>query len=302
MFEIEGSVGQGGDNRESDVRVVQQLLNRQDLTPLSTLREDGRSGPATVEAIRHFQARSLGIASPDGRVDPGGRTLRRLNSGPTSRGTGSNPETRQADRSLRAERVDPRVKETAITTRIIDALTPRFGSIRAKIIGGFLSDSDQFWKVNYHWEYLLSMVEHSLTLPIEDVDAKELTRIRSSLIACKPSPDTGYTSSPVGKPEDRSSYDDAIQRYTVVRTMKESFVKVTNRADLKRRSTRSATMFDLAGAPVASPGTSKHGTGYALDIEGDNTAIKSLCKGLGATLVFDEKSHVHVEFKNGLGG
>ena len=43
-------------------------------------------------------------------------------------------------------------------------------------------------------------------------------------------------------------------------------------------------------------------TGYALDIEGDNAAIKSLCKGLGATLVFDEKSHVHVEFKNGIGG
>jgi LAS superfamily LD-carboxypeptidase LdcB len=59
-------------------------------------------------------------------------------------------------------------------------------------------------------------------------------------------------------------------------------------------------MFDLAGAPVAPPGQSKHGTGYALDIEGDNNAIKSLCKGLGATLAFDEKSHVHVEFKNGL--
>ena len=59
-------------------------------------------------------------------------------------------------------------------------------------------------------------------------------------------------------------------------------------------------MFDLAAAPVASPGKSKHGSGYALDIQGDNAAIKSLCSGLGATLVFDEKSHVHVEFKNGV--
>ena len=50
----------------------------------------------------------------------------------------------------------------------------------------------------------------------------------------------------------------------------------------------------------AVPGQSKHGSGYALDIEGDNNGIKSLCKGLGATLAFDEKSHVHVEFKNGL--
>lgn len=59
-------------------------------------------------------------------------------------------------------------------------------------------------------------------------------------------------------------------------------------------------MFDLAAAPVASPGRSKHGGGYAIDIQGDNHAIKSVCKARGATLVFDEQSHVHVEFKNGV--
>jgi peptidoglycan hydrolase-like protein with peptidoglycan-binding domain len=302
MADIRRSVGQGGANLEADVRVIQQLLNKQDLTPLSALQEDGHCGATTITAIRHFQARSLGIQSPDGRVDPGGRTLRRLNSGPPDRGVGSNPETRQADRAMRAERVDPRVKETPVTTRIIDALVPRFGNVRAKIIGGYLSDSDQFWKMNYHWEYLLQMVEHSLTLPIGDTDKNDLVTIRSNLLACKPSPDSGYTTSPLGKPEDRSSYDEALQRYNVVSSMKQAFVKVTNRADLKSKSTRSPTMFDLAGAPIAPPGASKHGTGYALDIEGDNSAIKSLCKGLGATLIFDEQSHVHVEFKNGVSG
>lgn len=301
MVDIDGTVGQGGENRQADVEAVQRLLNRQDLTPLHRLREDGRCGPATVEAIRHFQTRSLGIQSPDGRVDPGGRTLRRLNGGSTERGTGSSAETRGADRSMRAERVDPRVKETGVTTKVIDALIPRFGNLRARIIGGFLSDSDQFWKVNYHWEYLLRMVDHSLTLPISDAESKELLSIRSNLVACRPAPDSGYTSSPVGKPEDTSTYDQTIQRYSVVRSMKESFARVTDRSSLKRLSTRSPTMFDLAAAPVAHPGTSKHGSGYALDIEGDNAGIKSLCKGLGATLVFDEKSHVHVEFKNGLG-
>ena len=58
--------------------------------------------------------------------------------------------------------------------------------------------------------------------------------------------------------------------------------------------------WDLAAAPLAKPGTSKHGTGYAFDIHGDNVLIKSICSGLGATLVFDEKSHVHVEFKQGI--
>jgi hypothetical protein len=45
---------------------------------------------------------------------------------------------------------------------------------------------------------------------------------------------------------------------------------------------------------------STHSTGYALDIQGDNGAIKSTCKGHGTTLVFDEKSHVHVEFADGV--
>ena len=300
MSQIEGSVGQGGDNLERDVRTVQQLLNRQDLAPLARISEDGRSGSLTIEAIRHFQTRCLGMNSPDGRVDPDGRTFRRLSSGSSERGTGESPETRAADRGARAERVDPRVKETAVTTRIIDNLVPRLGNVRAKIIAGYLSDSDQFWKVNYHWEYLLQMVEHSLTLPIEDGDKGDLQDIRSTLMACKPDPASGYTSSPVGKPEDRSSADAAVKRYQALVSMKQSFARITDRANLKAKSRKSPTMFDLAAAPVAHPGTSKHGTGYALDIEGDNSSIKSLCNGLGATLVFDEKSHVHVEFKNGL--
>jgi peptidoglycan hydrolase-like protein with peptidoglycan-binding domain len=300
MTQIQGSVGQNGDNLERDVRVVQQLLNRQDLAPLKRISEDGRVGSLTVEAIRHFQTRYLGMNSPDGRVDPDGKTMRKLSSGTTERGTGESPETRKADRGARAERVDPRVQETALTTRIIDALVPRMGNVRAKIIAGYLSDSDQFWKVNYHWEYLVQMVDHSLTLPIENGDKKELQNIRSSLMACQPDPSTGYTSSPVGKPEDRSSSDDAIKRYKIMVGMKQAFGKITDRANLKGKSKKSPTTFDLAAAAVAHPGTSKHGSGYALDIEGDNSSIKSLCNGLGATLTFDEKSHVHVEFKNGV--
>jgi hypothetical protein len=298
MDQIEGSVGQGGDNVEGDVRVVQRLLNRHDLAPLAALAEDGRVGSQTVEATRHFQARKLGMSSPDGRVDPGGRTLRALRGG-TERGTGENTETRQADRGERAARVDSRVQETAVTTRIIDKLVPRFGTMRAKIIGGYLSDSDQFWKLNYHWEYLLQMTDHSLTLPIADADRRELESIRSALMGCRPDPPSGYTSGAVGKPEDRSPGQEAERRYQTVRSMKETFGKLDRRADLRGKSRKSPTMFDLAAAPVASPGKSRHGSGYALDIEGDNSAIKTLCQSLGATLVFDEKSHVHVEFKNG---
>lgn len=302
MTKIEGSVGQNGDNLEQDVRVVQRLLNRQDLAPLTKIREDGRIGSSTIEAIRHFQARCLGMKAPDGRVDPGGRTIRKLSEGSNQRGTGETPETRKADRQARGEHVDPRVRETAVTTRLIDDLVPRFTDVRAKIIAGFLSDSDQFWKVNYHWEYLLRMVEHSLTLPIENNELRILESIRSSLIGCKPDPSSGYTSSPIGKPEDRSTVEDVNKRHKVLSNAKKSFGKVTESAALKKKSSKGADTFDLAAAPVAAPGTSKHGTGYALDIAGDNSAIKSLCKQCGATLVFDEKSHVHVEFMNGVNG
>ena len=121
MSQIDGSVGQDGDNLETDVRLVQGLLNRQDLTPLTKLAEDGRSGSQTIEAIRHFQSRKVNMASPDGRIDPGGKSFRMLSSGSTERGSGESTETRKADRGLRADRVDPQVKENATTTKIIRA-------------------------------------------------------------------------------------------------------------------------------------------------------------------------------------
>jgi len=300
MRRINGSVGQNGDNLREDALLVQQLLNRHDLAPLKAVDESGKITPPTITAIRHFQARYVGMHSPDGRIDPDGITFRHLNRGSREGGTGESPETRKADREARAKYVDPRVKETGVTTRIIDKLIPHFANLRAKIISGYLSDSDLFWKVNYHWEYLLETVEHSLTLPIEDNDKKNLQNIRSNLLSVKPNPGNGYTSGALGKPEDKSSIEEVTKRHKLLSSCKQSFKKIVESASLKQKSKKSGQTFDLAAAPVAHPGSSKHSTGYALDIQGDNNSIKSMCNGLGATLVFDEKSHVHVEFKNGV--
>jgi hypothetical protein len=68
-----GSVGAGGRNAPDDVRLVQQLLIERGEDPGPV---DGISGPRTVAAIRAFQSNFL--ARPDGRVDPGGRTIREL--------------------------------------------------------------------------------------------------------------------------------------------------------------------------------------------------------------------------------
>lgn len=77
---IIGSVGRGGRNHPaSDVMTVQYLLNCVPVAqggPARELAVDGLVGPKTVTAIEAFQRRLGGFA--DGRVDPGGQTLRAL--------------------------------------------------------------------------------------------------------------------------------------------------------------------------------------------------------------------------------
>lgn len=85
---ISGSVGQGGKNKEDDVRTVQQLLNQKGAAP--ALEVDGLCGPKTIGAVRKFQSDNLGFA--DGRVDPGGQTWGALTGGAAASqqpGTGS---------------------------------------------------------------------------------------------------------------------------------------------------------------------------------------------------------------------
>lgn len=78
---IAGSVGIGGQNRSADVVLVQQLLNIARSVSLSVgqsaLKTDGIAGPLTIAAINKLQKAALGFS--DGRVDPGGQTLGRLN-------------------------------------------------------------------------------------------------------------------------------------------------------------------------------------------------------------------------------
>jgi hypothetical protein len=79
---ISASVGAGGVNRKADAVTVQELLNNvpaDDGGPTPPLVVDGLPWTRTVAAIRRFQRIALGHKWPDGRVDPGGATLARLN-------------------------------------------------------------------------------------------------------------------------------------------------------------------------------------------------------------------------------
>lgn len=79
MLIISQSVGVKGKNLKTDVLKIQQSLNK--IKPLVTneaLKEDGLYGPKTGEAIKSFQTKHVFLLKPDGRIDPGGKTIQKL--------------------------------------------------------------------------------------------------------------------------------------------------------------------------------------------------------------------------------
>jgi len=78
MKTIVASVGRGGLNRTEDVLLVQALLNRHSQEPQRPLVVDGVMSSRTIAAIEAFQRRVVNIHRPDGRIDPGDRTMAAL--------------------------------------------------------------------------------------------------------------------------------------------------------------------------------------------------------------------------------
>lgn len=97
MATISGSVGRGGAlNKRQDVITIQTLINQNIhlLVPLRPLQINGVIGPITIAAIEEFQRRVVHMQRPDGRIDPQGQTLRKLDASQnsvTSPGSSSAP-------------------------------------------------------------------------------------------------------------------------------------------------------------------------------------------------------------------
>lgn len=196
------------------------------------------------------------------------------------------------------------VKETATTTRIINQIMPYFPK-QCLCIAGYLDNSDQFWKVNYHWDLLTFKIDEFLAQ--KSIPANLLAcaqAIKGKLLTNCPNPKTGYRrDATVGATKDSSTPEQVIQRHAILKQSKLDFESVLVKGKVVNPATKLAPPtaekpWWLAVAPVAVPGNSKHGTGYALDISGDNAETTRICKALGATLVFNEASHVHVEWKD----
>jgi hypothetical protein len=79
---IAESVGDGGANKEADVKIVQSLLIKNGMLPALNSRgksnSDGDCGPATKAAILRFQNEKTALSKPDGKIDPGGTTWKIL--------------------------------------------------------------------------------------------------------------------------------------------------------------------------------------------------------------------------------
>ena len=79
MARIIGSVGREGRNRITDVKQVQRLLNEYPIPRIRVpLEVDGKIGRKTIRRIELFQKSVVGMARPDGRIDPGGKTFKIL--------------------------------------------------------------------------------------------------------------------------------------------------------------------------------------------------------------------------------
>jgi peptidoglycan hydrolase-like protein with peptidoglycan-binding domain len=96
MVSISDSVGNKGRNLPNDVLVIQGLLNKnlKYLSPHLALKTDGYCGPVTVGMILEFQKKRVGLSTPDGCVEPNGKTIQMLtevNNGSSGQVSGGAP-------------------------------------------------------------------------------------------------------------------------------------------------------------------------------------------------------------------
>lgn len=79
MDKISSSVGRDGTNSKADVIIVQNLLNHSRIPGIKDqLKVDGLIGQQSISRIEAFQREIVLMRSPDGRIDPGGRTFTKL--------------------------------------------------------------------------------------------------------------------------------------------------------------------------------------------------------------------------------
>jgi hypothetical protein len=110
----------------------------------------------------------------------------------------------------------------------------------------------------------------------------------------------GYRTGAIGKPEDKSTPDEIKKRWVILKQAKKDWIEVYTKTDVMKNSRLKEKAFKHPSSPIRPPGTSMHGTGYAIDMAGKSGDIERICKYLGASLIYKEPGNYHIEFKSGV--
>jgi len=196
--------------------------------------------------------------------------------------------------------VAAQVKELPITTKIINQIFPYFPR-KYKVISGWLSAGDLYWKVNYHWDAMRVWLEYAKDNDqMSEDEQKKLNDIYKVLMSNPPSQTGHFKVNKIGEPADSSSESKIEQRCTTLQKIKADLTSYSQKQKFLDKNMAQKNVLQYALNPLALPKQSNHVYGWALDIAGDIPGAATIAKSLGATLAFKEFTHCHCEFKNGV--
>lgn len=202
--------------------------------------------------------------------------------------------------SSRSSFVDSQVKEIPVTTKIIDQIYCYFPK-KYKVISGYLSAGDLYWKVNYHWDAMRVWLEYAKdNAEMNEEEQKQLNEYYTTLMSNPPSQQGHFKVNKIGEPADTSSESKIEQRCLTLQKLKADLNSYSQKQAFASKKMTQKNVLEYALNPLALPKQSNHIYGWALDIAGDIAGAAKIAKSLGSTLEFKEHTHCHCEFKNGV--
>lgn len=189
----------------------------------------------------------------------------------------------------------------------------------------FMTIPQLAWKINWHWEMLLTMMRVALGMSgLGKADAALTQGMVQELLDVSPRPSEGYIElDDPNNPADASTLEQVNHRHGVLMSCKSRFKSI-----LARSALRSKKIVWPPGSPsrlqtihkdwwqhsinvVDPPEESTHGKDYAFDLGFTDEMynklkarieIEDISLALGCDFRNDETTHVHVEFPDGVQG
>jgi peptidoglycan hydrolase-like protein with peptidoglycan-binding domain len=283
-------------SKGSEVKNLQKLLNSS-LRPSPKLKENGEFDSDTEEAVKKFQKQSRlkqdGIAGKDTMAALDGES----NGKPAKSGEAQKPADAHTSRN---SFVGPEVKENPVSKGIIDKIYPYFPKDYT-VISAHLTESDVYWKVNYHWDWMRVWLEYAKDhAEMNDEEKKQLNVYYTTLMSNKPSKTGHVKLNKIGKPEDTSSLSTIKKRCGMLQKLKRELKSYASKRQFLKKKMKKKDMLKFAYNKLAMPDKSNHIYGWALDIAGNVADVARIATQLGATRTIEEFPHCHCEFEKPL--